>query len=204
MKRITYLCSLLCMGAAIMFTSCDDNKTYAEKLEDEKDAIKKFIAEQKIAAVSVSEDALAEYQTDATNWLPGKKHFEEGTWYKFEDGLYMRVNNYGDTTQMYGKMNNPDIVIRFDSCYNLLTYDNESSPFFSKEDPYGYMGWILQSWRPGYPYSVFGTGLVFPVRYLGLRGNVSLIVPSKLNLQAEQQAVVPYFYKTITYLRSNQ
>ncbi|MEG1586002.1 MAG: DUF4827 family protein [Bacteroidales bacterium] len=201
MKRITYLCSVLMMGAVAVFTSCDDNKTYAQKLDDEKDAIKKFIAEQKITFTSVSENALLKYQADAANWSEGTTHFELDKWYKFEDGLYMRINRFGDTTQMYSKINNPNIVIRFDSCYNLLTYDNPSSPFTSNEDTY--QAWLLTAWRPGYP-SKFGTGLDFPIRYLGQKGNVSLIVPSKLGMAVDQQEVIPYYYKTVSYMPSYQ
>ncbi|MEG0947849.1 MAG: DUF4827 family protein [Bacteroidales bacterium] len=202
MKRITYLCSMLLMGAAVAFTSCDDNKTYAEKLADEKDAIKKFVAEQQIKATFVSEDQLATYQTDAANWLPGTTHFALSEWYKFDDNLYMRINNYGDTTSMFIKKNLPDIVIRFDSCYNLLTYDNLSSPFVGNENPTA-NPWYLQAWNPNYA-GQFGTGLEFPLRYLGNNGNVSLIVPSKLGLSGDTQSVTPYFYKTVTYTLSNQ
>lgn len=202
MKRITYLCSMLLMGAAAAFTSCDDNKTYAEKLADEKDAIKKFVAEQKITSITVSEEQLEEYQADANSWAPGKLHFKEGEWYKFDDNLYMRVNNYGDTTNMYINMNFPDIVIRFDSCYNLLTYDDLSSPHFGNEASTS-AGWLLAGWNAVYP-SVYGSGLDFPVRYLGAGGNVSLIVPSKLGMSSDTQNVIPYFYKSVTYNRSFQ
>lgn len=202
MKRITYLCSMLLMGAAVAITSCDNNKTYAEKLADEKDAIKKFVAEQNITSISVSEEKLADYKADANSWLPGKLHFEEGQWYKFDDNLYMRINDYGDTTNMYINMNFPDIVIRFDSCYNLLTYDNLSSDFIGNETSTS-GGWLLAGWNTTYP-SAYGSGLDFPVRYLGVRGNVSLIVPSKLGMSADTQNVIPYFYKTVTYNPSYQ
>ncbi|MGL4293484.1 MAG: DUF4827 family protein [Bacteroidales bacterium] len=205
MKRISYLCSLLLFGASIAFTSCDDNKTYAQKLDDEKDAIRKFVKEQGISAISVSEDQLNNYIKYAGDWSNEENHFKLNQWYKFEDGLYMKIDNYGDTTQMYVNMKNPDLLIRYDSCYNLLTFDN-----FQDTAPMGNNGWFLEGYRPGYP-TQFGTGLVFPIRFLGKGGpafketpSVSLIVPSKLGLSADQQNVIPYFYKAVDYNYSFQ
>ena len=53
MKKLTlFFLSLLACGLA--FQACDNTKTYAEMLEDEKDAIKAFIRDSSITFISHS------------------------------------------------------------------------------------------------------------------------------------------------------
>ena len=54
MKKLTlFFLSLLACGLA--FQACDNTKTYAEMLEDEKDAIKAFIRDSSITVISQTE-----------------------------------------------------------------------------------------------------------------------------------------------------
>ena len=204
MKRLTYFCAAMMISAGVAsLTSCDSNKTYAQQLKDEKKAIKSFVSEQGIKATYIDDDKLTEYQTDAANWNSGTLHFEEGQWYKFEDNFYMRINSYGDTTQMFSKMTFPIVVVRFDSCYNLLTFDSfDDEPDYSTETSTA-SAWTIDGWNTTYTSSL-GEGLDFPVRYIGNRGNVSLIVPSKLGMSSDISSVIPYYYGTVTYSVSYQ
>lgn len=54
MKKLVFLfLSLLTAGS--LFQACDDSKTYAEQLEDEKNAVERFIKDSAIHVISVSE-----------------------------------------------------------------------------------------------------------------------------------------------------
>ena len=83
MKKIKVLLMtmMVCVGAMTII-SCDNSKTYAEKLADEKDAIKFFVNEQGIKAITIDEDAEAEYYKQRSFKKEENKHFELGQWYK--------------------------------------------------------------------------------------------------------------------------
>jgi hypothetical protein len=204
MRRITYLFSVFLLGAAGVLSSCSDTKTYAELLADEKQAIKDFVKFDGIVPISVSEDGLESYVNDELDWSPNTKHFEVGKWYKFEDGLYMKIKSYGDTTQMFASssMGYPSITMRYDSCYNLLTFEDWNSPYTNNLDPYSL--WTISSWNKNSSGSTFGSGLEFPIQFLGVDGSVSLILPSKIGLTSEISSVIPYYFGDIKYKESYQ
>ena len=54
MKKLVFLfLSLLTAGS--LFQACDNSKTYAEMLEDEKNAVNKFIKDNDIRVISLEE-----------------------------------------------------------------------------------------------------------------------------------------------------
>lgn len=209
MKRIAYLFSLLLVGITGIFCSCDDNKTYAELLADEKEAIRKFVEKENLKeATYITDEELVLYRKDAADWSEGKTHFSLNKWYKFEGGIYLKINNFGNKKRMFDDITNPTIIVRFDSCYNLLTFVDLKSPQINNvEDPYNI--WQIDGWNPNDTWdsrysSSLGLGLDFPVRFLGNKGEVSLLVPSKLGTETAMSAVVPYYYRNIRYIESNQ
>ncbi len=200
MKRLNYLfvAMALCMG---FFASCDDTKTYAELLQAEKDAISRFLDEENINPEFIKDDQIKTYFKDVDNFEEGATRLEVGKWYHFEFGLYMKINSLGDTAKMYRTdLNNPNIVIRYDSCYNLLDFKNLSSP--STNNLENYAAWVLTPWKKtnlNEPTSIFGVGFDFPVNFVGVGGEVSVIIPSKQNISEIAQAVVPFYYRNIEY-----
>lgn len=65
MKKLTlFFLALLACGLA--FQACDNTKTYAEMLEEEKDAIKAFIRDSSITVISQTEF----YRNDSTTDSP--------------------------------------------------------------------------------------------------------------------------------------
>ena len=61
MKKLTlFFLSLLALGLG--FQACDDSKTYAEMLEEEKDGINNFIKDRNIKVISQTEF----YEQDST------------------------------------------------------------------------------------------------------------------------------------------
>ncbi len=197
MRTIAYSIALLFSFVGI-FSSCDDTKTYAELLEEEKTAIRKAVSTLGINPTFVSDEQLDLY-------LDGTSTFNKDEWYKFENGLYMKINDFGSEVQKYKDMNNPIIVVRYDSCYNLLQFENLSSDFSNNLENYQYS--MMNPWRwyrdPNYS-GAFGYAIEFAPNFLGEKSNVSLIIPSKLNNSEIQQAVVPFYYKSLNYLPNYQ
>ncbi len=203
-KTKVLLMTLVVFVCAAMTISCDDSKTYAEKLADEKSAIKYFINEQKINAIDISEDDEAEYYKQRSFKNSENKHFELNQWYRIKDkeNMYMQILDYGDTDDMFGKpegqiVNNNNIIIRYDSCYNLLTYNDLSSESTGNINYNDYY-WEINPWSYGYT-STYGVGLDFPIPFIGNRGKVRLIIPSKAGMTADQTNVIPYYYHTVIY-----
>lgn len=84
-----------CM-AALAFSSCKDGETYAEHLEDEKDAISSYLKTNKISVVKTSPDSTTEWLTEEGNLV----------YYQFSDGLYFHLIEKGDTTTLAPKVGN--------------------------------------------------------------------------------------------------
>ena len=210
-KTKVLLMTLVGFVCAAMTISGEDSKSYAEKLADEKAAIKYFINEQKISAIDIDEDKEALYYKQRSFNKPENIHFELGQWYRMtnRENMYMQIVSYGDTDIMFGKpegqlsMENV-VLIRYDSCYNLLTYNDLSSSSVTNDNnnlAVNY-AWIINPWVYGYT-STYGVGLDFPIPYIGHGGKVRLIVPSKVGMSADISNVVPYYYHSVTYKAAN-
>ena len=87
MKKLTlFFLSLLACGLA--FQACDNTKTYAEMLEDEKDAIKAFIRDSSITVISQTEF----YRNDSTTDVNKNEYVQ------LASGVYMQIINYRVTS----------------------------------------------------------------------------------------------------------
>lgn len=199
MKRFFYVLSFL-MGVGALFSSCNSNKTYAELLAEEKKAIRNFVSVNNISAIDVSDEEVEVY-TDEAAWVGedavNNGHFERGQWYKFEDGLYMKIVSFGDTTSMFKSRQN--IIVRYEKRYNLLTYENADSDYTSNEEPNSY--WEISQWSQNYN-GTYGYGVGFPVRFLGTDAVVCLIVPSKVGTSDDATSVVPVYYENMKYVEA--
>ena len=84
MKKLTlFFLSLLACGLA--FQACDNTKTYAEMLEDEKDAIKAFIRDSSITVISQTEF----YRNDSTTDVNKNEYVQ------LASGVYMQIIDKG-------------------------------------------------------------------------------------------------------------
>ena len=80
MKKLTlFFLSLLAFGLG--FQACDDGKTYAEMLDEEKDGINDFIKKEGIKVISQSEF----YAQDSTT------NVEENEYVQLASGVYMQI-----------------------------------------------------------------------------------------------------------------
>ena len=80
MKKLVFLfLSLLAAGG--IFQACDDSKTYAEMLEDEKNAVNKFIKDKRIQIISQDEFEKNDTVTDLIR----------NEYVALSDGVYMQI-----------------------------------------------------------------------------------------------------------------
>ncbi len=90
MKKLVFLfLSLLTAGS--LFQACDDSKTYAEQLEDEKNAVERFIKDSAIHVISVSE---FEQNDSVTKAKANGDAYDEFVFFSSE-GVYMQIIDRG-------------------------------------------------------------------------------------------------------------
>lgn len=90
MKKLVFLfLSLLTAGS--LFQACDNSKTYAEMLEDEKNAVEKFIRDSAIQVISVEE---FERNDTVTKAKANGDAYDEYVFFP-SDGVYMQIIDRG-------------------------------------------------------------------------------------------------------------
>lgn len=188
MKITKLLCSALTLLLSVAWvTSCDDTKSYAELLDEENEAVDKFLSTKTVI-----------------NSIPANNDFQVGEnapYYKLdEDGyVYMQVLNAGDSIKA-----KYDEVISFRySRMNILTWaeGGDQTMTGNDNDPslvltFNFQNTTLSSTTQ------YGTGIQEPLKYLGLNCHVNLIIKSKAGSTNDLAAVTPYLYN-VRYFPSN-
>lgn len=189
MQKLTlFFLSLLACGLA--FQACDNTKTYAEMLEDEKDAIKAFIRDSSITVISQTEF----YRNDSTT--------KENEYVQLASGVYMNIVNKGSANLADTVKPNDQILVRF-SEYSLMDKKATISNLGYAEvvDEFNYrvtsssiagqftQGFMLSYYGPAVP-----AGWLVPLDYVRDGACVKLIVPSKMGHSSAMQSVYPYYY----------
>lgn len=189
MKKLTlFFLSLLACGLA--FQACDNTKTYAEMLEDEKDAIKAFVRDSSITVISQTEF----YRNDSTT--------KENEYVQLASGVYMNIVNKGSANLADTVKPNDQILVRF-SEYSLMDKKATISNLGYAEvvDEFNYrvtsssiagqftQGFMLSYYGPAVP-----AGWLVPLDYVRDGACVKLIVPSKMGHSSAMQSVYPYYY----------
>lgn len=197
MKKLTlFLLSLLALSVG--FQSCDDTKTYAEMLEEEKDGINDFIKKNNIKVISQSEFYA---QDSVTN--PDKNEYVQ-----LASGVYMQIVDRGSTNETDTVKSNDQILVRFME-YSILDKDTTLSnlnavetvdEFLYKVTSSSIAGTFIQGFMMTYySSSAVPAGWLVPLVYVRDGAHVKLIVPSKMGHQSAMQYVYPYFYDITKY-----
>ena len=184
---ITMFTALSMLMCSVCMTSCDDQKSYAELLDEENDAVDKFLETQKVVD-KIPADSVFLVGPDAP-------------YYKLdEDGyVYMQVLMNGDE----GKVKYNEVVFFRYSRINLLTWadggdqvpsgnDNELGSAYSFNFQNTELGSTTQ----------YGIGIQMPLNYLEIPCKVNLVIKSKAGSNQDLTSVTPYLY-TVRYYRSN-
>lgn len=207
MKKLVFLfLSLLTAGS--LFQACDNSKTYAEMLEDEKNAVNKFIKDSAINVIS-----LEEFERDTITDLSRNEYVA------FSNGVYMQIVDRGNEDDPEDAFaNNNVICARYLekniasnelTCFNVVLpeyinasdyyrspltfrYVNENSSAYgivlSTPLDYDYL-WTANSYGTAIP-----GGWLLALPYLRDNAHVRLIIPSKMGHSISQQNVIPYYY----------
>lgn len=210
MKKLLFLfLSLFAIGS--IFQACDDSKTYAEMLEDEKNAVNKFISDSAIHIISQEEFE----KRDSTTAVKGVDGASYDEFVAFSNGVYMQVVYRGveDETDVFA--DNDIICVRYLE-KNVATRELTSFNIFLEEYPlpeyyvnpavfryvnnestYVAAGTFLEMdnlWASNYQSTVVPQGWLLALPYLRNNAHIRLIVPSKMGHNTAQQYVTPYYY----------
>lgn len=222
MKKLVFLfLSLLTAGS--LFQACDNSKTYAEMLEDEKNAVEKFIRDSAIQVISVEE---FERNDTVTNLDRNEYVFFSS------DGVYMQIVDRGhediNTTDETSEDNRTeaekneaakfvdgnvictrylelDLFTRKIMAFNvpLEEYMNAGDIYsiplvfrYVKKETYsaGTFTDMDYAWASLNQTTAVPQGWLLSLPYLRDNAHVRLIVPSKMGHQTAQQKVTPYYY----------
>lgn len=208
MKKLIFL-FLSVIAAGSLFQACDNSKTYAEMLEDEKNAVNKFIKDSAINVIS-----LEEFERDTITDLSRNEYVA------FSNGVYMQIvdrGNADDPEDTFANNNNvicaryleKNIASNELTCFNVVLpeyinasdyyrspltfrYVNENSSAYgivlSTPLDYDYL-WTANSYGTAIP-----GGWLLALPYLRDNAHVRLIIPSKMGHSISQQNVIPYYY----------
>lgn len=181
--------TLALISLVLLTASCDDSKSYAELLSDERKATNAYLATQKVI-----------------NEIPADTVFEEGEnapFYRIDEegNVYMQVISSGDRKNNRAK-EDEEIYFRW-MRISLLAWATGSEIYAegNAEDMgynsyfFRYNNFTLAS------SSQYGSGIQMPLDYLGVDCTVRLIIKSQYGFSSEIANVVPYLY-TVRYFRS--
>lgn len=204
MKKLLLLFfPLLAFG--YIFQACEDSKTYAEMLDEEKDAVNAFIKKYNIQTISENEFKANGYKTDTA----------KNEYVAFSNGVYMQIVDKGivtDNPKNDSIRNNSIVAVRFvehdikandTTCFNVVLPNFEDYPnYYTYPDVFRYVdngSSVAGVFMEGSMYAKYSStevppGWLLALKYVTDYAHVKLIVPSKMGNQNAIQAVSPYFY----------
>ncbi len=193
MKKILGLLTFALL-TFVMFPSCDDSKTYAEMMEEERELIKQFMADSSF------------YSVDN---MPADTVFAPKEFLLFSDGLYMQIEDKGSGKSFESGM---EVTVRFTELRlhdGVVISNNKSSAQGLNPDVFRYQ--VSGSTQSGifiaendsetsYMASLYGStavpsGWLVPLKYIKDGGKVRLIVPHKLGQSDALYYVYPCYYE---------
>jgi len=184
--------------ACIVLNACSDSVTYAELLEDEKEAIKNFIKDNDIKVITQKEFQDAGCVTDVS-----KNEYVQTT-----SGVYMQIIDKGSDNLADTIRNNDMVLTRFaeyrlekDSAATLVMSNLEVAQI-AQVDIFRYqksgtsVSGLFTAGMMYYVYSsqVVPQGWLIPFNYVRDGARVKLIVPSKMGHETAMSAVKAYYY----------
>ena len=177
-------CVLLLVLLMAVCSSCDNDQSYADRLNEERNAVNAYLANHRVV-MSVPEDSVFEVGVNAP-------------YYRLDaDGnIYMQVLNAGDRVGDRAKVGEP-IYFRY-SRYNLsnwyaygtltATEDGNEKSMSSNSTFFNFSDYTLPS------SSQWGYGLQYPLLFLGVECEVNLIVKSQYGFTNEISYVTPFLF----------
>lgn len=205
-KLILLFFSLLAIGS--LFQACDNSKTYAEMLEDEKDAVNQFIKDNGFKIISKEE---FEQDTITLSKENGDSYDE---FVAFSNGVYLQIVDRGSTAKVDTFANNDYICARYveqniatrdTTCFNVfLPAFADMTQFYQEPAVFRY---VVEStniygvfiamdycWAITYGTTAVPSGWLLALPYVRNNAHVRMIIPSKMGHSGSSQNVIPFFY----------
>jgi hypothetical protein len=212
MKKLLFLfLSLLAAGS--IFQACDNSKTYAEMLDDEKDAVNKFIKDSAIHVISQGE-----FERDTVTNVANNEYVSFAS-----NGVYMQIvdrgsekdkdDTFADGDLICVRYVETNIATRELSCFDVPLPDYmDASQYYATPSTFRYVvsssyaaGTFVDMdylWSYTYQSTAVPQGWLFVLPYLRNGAHVKLIIPSKVGHTTAQQYVTPYFYDIWSFTKA--
>ncbi len=193
MSKLARILFVFLTGITLL-SSCNNGKSYADLLKEEDNAVKAFLAD-KIVINEIPADSvfvtLQDVPDNDTLAVPYYRLDSDGN-------VYMQVLDAGDMNNRFEKGN--DVNIRFVR-YDLKALMNGENPEpVGNTNPADYI--TIRFGETTLPSTTqYGTGLQYPMYFLGDECKVNLLVRAKLGFTSETATVMPYLYR-IQYNKS--
>jgi hypothetical protein len=186
-----FLGVVACAGLAL---SCSGTATYADMLENEQKAINALFARRGF-------ELIKNYPADG--------HFDEGSFFKMENGVYIHVIDTGGERAVTGEI----ISARY--TVNYFSLDSTLYLPFSNYGPHSNGTMPVVFYYGNYSITipneggtndlqtaleaVMSEGLQAGLQYVGHGGKVKLIVPFKVGCSSDMSSGTPVFFETVEY-----
>lgn len=171
---------LTLIGLLVITSSCNNSKTYADYLKEEKKAIDQFIAKNNI-------QILKEFPKDSV--------FKSNEFYIDPvSGVYFNIIELGDTARPQWR---EKVYVRFKGLHyfkgdDTTRYSNLQSTFPEEIE---YVGPVNSTTKSSYA----NAGWAVPLSYVGHTGKVKMIVPFDYGSSYDQSVSEPTYYEQVEY-----
>ncbi|WP_352421764.1 DUF4827 family protein [Proteiniphilum sp.] len=177
---------LILVSVLTLTTSCNNRKTYAEYLKDERKAIDLFIAKNNLKI-------LKDFPSDTV--------FGDNEFYKDPaTGVYFNIIERGNYAVKPVWREN--ISVRFKGLHYFSTTDTilYSNNLSTYPEILEYIGPVTSLTQSSYD----NAGWVVPLSYVGHTGKVKLIIPFEMGSSYDQSQYTPTYYEQVVYRFENQ
>ena len=176
------------VGFAMLTSSCNDGKSYADLLTDEAKAVNTFLADQNVI-LDLPDD---------NNFIIGP----DAPFYRLDEegNIYMQVLSKGNTERM---AEDDDLVYFRFTRSSLYSYNPDDGKFSegwgnSEDLSVGSASFRFNNYSLSSS-AQWGSGLQTPLLYLGMFCRVNLVIKSQYGLSNEISQVVPFYYYDVRY-----
>lgn len=168
----------------ILFASCKDQKTYADRLKDESRAIDRFISQHNITVLER---------------FPADSIFRDNQFYKdATTGVYYHIADYGENARKATL--GEEIYIRFKGLSYFMT--NDSTTFSNLDpnlSPFPQTVVFRGSVNPSTSGYYATPGWAVPIPIIGHNAIVKMIVPFEMGSSYDRQQYQPTYYDHMEY-----
>lgn len=187
---------LMLLAGVVIFSSCNNNKTYADMKKAQKKAINKFISERNV-------EVLHKWPTDSI--------FEENQFLLLDNGVYLNIVDSGNGNR--AELGKTKILMRCSGEHIFNADTGAFNLFVNHIDPieftYGYASDVIS--QSSTLYSYYGTetpeffylskGVESILQYVGENAIVKLIVPFEegSGYQSNSNYGAPLYYDRLRY-----